>query len=311
MIYKQLLVSGSLAYDYIMSTEQSFRDVLLPEESGNLALSFLVARKEKHLGGTAGNVAYNLNLLLQDPLIVSSLGRDGGFYLEYLTDLGLRTDLIEITEIEDTAAAYILSDPVHSQIAFFHPGAMSYGLQGIDLRDFASSLMLIAPDDVNKMGEYARQCRLYGIDYIFDPGQNTIRFRSEDLMEAIEGTKMLITNRYEWELLKKILTCSEKDLLGRCETVIVTHGETGSEIHRRGRELCRVPSFKVEEVIETTGAGDAYRAGIMAGLQEGWELERGARVGSLLAAYAIGKAGTQNHNPSPEELEKRLGEKIF
>lgn len=311
MIYKQLLVSGSLAYDYIMSTEQNFREAVLPAESGNLALSFLVTRKEKHLGGTAGNVAYNLNLLLQDPLIVSSLGRDGGSYLEHLTDLGLRTDLIETTETEDTAAAYILSDPAHSQIAFFHPGAMSYGLQSVDLRDFASSLMLIAPDDVAKMVGYARQCRLYGIDYIFDPGQNLIRFRPEELREAIEGAKMLIANRYEWDLLKKVLSCEENDLLEYCATVIVTRGEAGSEIRRRGGDLSLVPSFKLAEVIETTGAGDAYRAGIMAGLQEGWQLERAARVGSLLAAYAIGKAGTQNHNPSPEELEKCLGEKIF
>lgn len=310
-MYNNILVSGSLAYDYIMTTDQSFGDAILPQRMSNLSVSFLASNREKYFGGTAGNIAYNLHLLLQKPLVLSSLGQDNHDYLRHFADLGLLTDLIKIDEKCETAAAYILSDPNHCQIAFFYPGAMNYGEKLIDLSGFKGSLMLVAPDNVAKMNIYMSQCREFGIEYIFDPGQNVGAFRQDELRNAISGAKLTISNDYEFELMKKKMDMSAAEVFNLCETFIVTMGENGSEIFVKDREVLRVEAFNVMQVVDTTGAGDAFRAGILAGFKQNWSLEFSARVGSLLAKIVIEKSGTQNHYISPDDIEEKLGKKVF
>lgn len=310
-MYKNILVSGSLAYDYIMFTDQYFNETILPEHINKLSVSFLASEKQKHLGGTAGNIAYNLNILLQDPLVFSSLGKDRQDYMKHFNSMGFRTDYIEIDEDNDTAAAYILSDPKHSQIAFFHPGAMNYGVDLIDLSDFGDAVMLIAPDNVEKMMKYVHECIEHKIDYVFDPGQNIARFSKDDLRYAISKSKITIANGYEFELIKKVTELKQEEILKLPDNMIVTGSEKGSEIFDREGGRTHVPAFVSDSVIETTGAGDAYRAGILAGLHEEWSLEMSAKIGSYLALKAIEQQGTQNHTVSLAEIEKLVGKNIF
>lgn len=304
-MYTHIFISGSLAFDNIMTTEQNF------DESLGLNAAFTVAQRRVYFGGTAGNIAYNLNLVEQDGRIYSSVGQDGDEYLKRISEWGFSTTHIYYDEETDTAVADILSDPHHNQITFFYPGAMASGIDAINLDQFTSAIFLIAPDDKNKMIRYADECTKHGLDYIFDPGQAMGLFSQSELRQCISNALLVITNEHESQLLQEKMGMDIEALLELCPRIITTLGDKGSVIYQHNKNEIAVPVYSPRQSVNSTGCGDAYRAGILTGLKEGWDLEKTARLASLMGAYCMEAAGTQNHEFTIDELEERLGEKLY
>jgi adenosine kinase len=303
-----IYISGSMAYDRIMDFPGSFADYILPDKIHVLNVCFNVTSLKEKFGGTAGNIAYSLRLLGEQPVIIATIGKDHGPYFSWLEQNGLSVDGIEIIPDEFTAGAYITTDKSDNQITGFNPGAMKmptrYDLGSADPKN---SIVLIAPGNLQDMTGYAAACREKGIPYICDPGQSLTLWTGEQLREWISGSMMLITNDYELEVIMKVTGLQKSELLGLTGTIITTLGEHGSLITGNGKDL-QVPTAKVPEVLDPTGAGDAYRSGLLKGLALGRDLETAARMGAVAATYAIEKYGTQEHQYTYEDFAGRYRE---
>ncbi len=303
-----IYISGSMAYDRIMDFPGSFADYILPDKIHVLNVCFNVTSLQEKFGGTAGNIAYSLRLLGEQPVIIATIGKDHGPYFSWLEQNGLSVEGIEIIPEEFTAGAYITTDKADNQITGFNPGAMKmstrYDLGNADPRD---SVVLIAPGNLQDMTGYAAACREKGIPYICDPGQSLTLWTGEQLKEWISGSMMLITNDYELEVIMKVTGLQKAEILGLTGMIITTLGEHGSLIAGNGKDL-QVPPAKVSEVLDPTGAGDAYRSGLLKGLALGKSIETAARMGAVAATYAIEKYGTQEHRYSYEDFAERYRE---
>ncbi len=291
----KIFISGSLAYDRIMDFPGYFKDYILPDKIHVLNVCFNVNGLQEKFGGTAGNIAYSLALLDEQPVIMATIGRDYATYFAWLQKNAISTASIEIVQEEFTAGAYITTDKSDNQITGFNPGAMkkatSYDLSSADPRN---SVVLIAPGNLQDMTGYASRCRDLGIPYICDPGQSLTLWTGELMREWIRGSMMLITNDYELEVIKKMTGMKKDDILGLTKMIITTLGEKGSLISVDGQDI-PVPSAKVLEVLDPTGAGDAFRAGLLKGLAGRKNIDQAARMGAVAAAYAVEKYGTQEH----------------
>jgi adenosine kinase len=300
-----IYISGSMAYDRIMDFPGSFADYILPEKIHVLNVCFNVTSLTEKFGGTAGNIAYSLGLLGERPIIIAAIGKDHGPYFSWLRQNGLSVDGIEIVPEEFTAGAYITTDKADNQITGFNPGAMKkatrFDLGNADPKD---SIVLIAPGNLDDMLGYAAACREKGIRFICDPGQSLTLWTGEQLRDWIDGAMMLITNDYELEVIMKLTGLKKPDILGLTGLIITTLGEHGSLLSEKGHDL-QVPSAKVKEVLDPTGAGDAYRSGLLKGLALGRDLETAARMGAVAATYAIENYGTQEHNYTYEDFTER------
>ena len=300
-----IYISGSMAYDRIMDFPGSFADYILPEKIHVLNVCFNVTSLTEKFGGTAGNIAYSLGLLREQPVIIATIGKDHGQYFSWLQQNNLSVKGIEIVPEEFTAGAYITTDKADNQITGFNPGAMkratSFDLGKADPKD---SIVLIAPGNLEDMIGYAATCRKMGIRYICDPGQSLTLWTGEQLRDWIKGAMMLITNDYELEVIMKVTGLQKKELLGLTDMIITTLGEHGSLISGNGKDL-QVPAAKVAEVLDPTGAGDAYRSGLLKGLAMGKDIETAARMGAVAATYAIEKYGTQEHHFTYEDFAAR------
>ena len=291
----QIFVSGSLAYDRIMDFPGRFVDHILPEKIHILNVCFMVNGLTERFGGTAGNIAYNLALLGEKPVILATAGKDFGPYREWLTSLGL--PLMGIKEIpqEFTAGAYITTDLSDNQITGFNPGAMKhpseYKLDGVDP---AAALAIVAPGSLEDMLAYTRAYKARGVPYIFDPGQSIPAWGGAELKEMAAGALALIVNDYELEMFRQKTGLNETDLLKLTPTLLTTRGETGSYLlTATGRE--DFPAVRVGQVLDPTGAGDAYRAGLLKGLALGLSWPTAARLGAVLASFCVEQQGTQEH----------------
>ena len=256
-------------------------------------------------GGTAGNVAYSLSLLNEKPVILATIGKDYANYFEWLKKSGISVEGIKIIENEFTAGAYITTDRADNQITGFNPGAMKYP-SGYNFKSSNPdhSIALIAPGNLQDMAEYAKECKNKGIDYICDPGQSLTAWKKEPLKEWIEGSTMLISNDYELEMVMKMTGMNKKELLSLTKTIITTLGEKGSLISTNESDIT-IPPARVNAVVDPTGAGDAFRAGLLKGIAMGKDLEAGAKMGAVAAVYAIEKYGTQEHNFSYDDFSQR------
>ncbi len=290
----RIAVTGSLAYDYISVYDQPFQSLLVPEKLHELSVCFVVSSKERHFGGTAGNIAYNLALLNEPSTILAGAGHDFADYRKHLEKLGVDLSSIRVSPDLPLASATIISDPHGHQISEFYPGAMGKGLkpsinalQGVDV-------VLIAPDDPTWMMEYVDLCKQFGRRYFFDPGQALGRFTPEQLLHAIEGAEGVFVNDYELELLKRSTGYSEEQLFPLCRIFVVTYGEKGSKIFSE-KKVIEIPIATPKQVLEPTGCGDAYRAGFLKGYLDGRELLLCGEMGALLATYVVEQKGTQNH----------------
>lgn len=302
----QLYVSGSVALDRIMNFPGKFSDHILPDKIHILNVCFLVDGLSEFYGGTAGNIAYNLALLGEKPLILGCAGRDFAPYAERLRGLGLPLDGIRTVESQFTAGAYITTDQADNQITGFNPGAMREpcGYRFPETHD-GSVMGIVSPGNVQDMVELPAYFKKAGIPYIFDPGQQITALTGEQMAQAIEGSFALCTNDYELELVIKATGLSRAELLKRTGALVTTLGEEGSLIAEGARET-RVPVVKVDKALDPTGAGDAYRAGLLKGLCLGEPLAKAAELGSVCAAFCVASKGTQEHRFSMEDFNASL-----
>ncbi len=305
-----IVVSGSMAYDRIMDFPGYFADHILPEKIRMLNVSFTVNGLVEKFGGTAGNIAYALSLLGEKPLVVATMGQDYQRYFAWLEKNHIATGQIKIIPQEFTAGAYITTDKADNQITGFNPGAMKYATAfDIASIDPKNSLAIMAPGNLNDMAGYSDACRRRGVPYIFDPGQSLPAWKAEDLLKSIKGSRILITNDYELEMILQKTGTRREDLLDLTGTVITTLGENGSRVSAREGDTL-IPAVKAAKVVDPTGCGDAYRGGLIYGLTHGKTLKEAALMGSVAASFCIEVYGTQDYRFTPEEFRERLGKYI-
>jgi len=301
-----IIVSGSIAYDRIMDFPGKFSDHILPEKIHVLNVSFTVNDMVEKLGGTAGNIAYALSLLDEKPIILAAMGRDHQRYFEWLAKNDISRDNIRIVDEEFTASAYITTDRSDNQITGFHLGAMKYPSSfNFDELNPEASLAIIAAGNLEDMANYSLACKSRGISYIFDPGQSLPMWQQPDLIRCIEGSRILISNDYELELIMNNTGLDKAALLDKTGTIITTLGENGSQIITPTGELT-IPAVKPDKVVDPTGAGDAYRAGLIKGLVQNTGVIKGALMGSVCASFAVECYGTQEYRFSREDFTARL-----
>jgi adenosine kinase len=302
----KIILSGSLAYDRIMDFPGKFSDHILPDKIHVLNVAFQVDGLILKFGGTAGNIAYALTLLGEHPMISATIGHDYRQYFAWLAKNGISTEGIKIISDDFTASAYITTDRLNNQITGFHPGAMKYS-SALDFNSLDSSetLVVVSPGNLEDMINYPRQCKARGIDFIFDPGQSLPMLGAADLLQTIQGCRMLICNDYEMDLILKKTGLIRESLLNLTGTVIVTRGEMGSQVFTREGEI-KIPAIKPSKVLDPTGAGDSYRGGLIAGLVRGLSLEQSAHMGSVCASFCLECYGTQDYRFSVQEFKQRL-----
>jgi adenosine kinase len=303
---KNVVVSGSLAYDRIMDFPGHFADHILPDKIHSINVCFQVNSMQEKFGGTAGNIAYALNLMGEKPVISAAIGHDYQRYFDWLAKNGLSIENIKIIENEFTAGAYITTDKADNQITGFNPGAMKYS-SALDFDQFESdrTMLIISPGNLDDMINYSRVCKERDIDYVFDPGQSLPVLDAKDLIEAIDGCRILICNDYEMELFMSKTNLDEGDLLERAGAIVVTMGELGSRVYTPDGEI-RIPVAKPKQVVDPTGAGDAYRGGLISGLVCGKDIEECARMGSACASFAVECYGTQCYSFTAKEFKERM-----
>jgi adenosine kinase len=302
---EKIFISGSMAYDRIMDFPGRFSDHILPDKIHILNVCFNVNGLTEKFGGTAGNIAYSLSLLQEQPFILATIGKDYQNYFEWLGKNNIPVDGIRIIPEEFTAGAYITTDMADNQITGFNPGAMKYP-SGYGFEDAASAnaFTLIAPGNLDDMISYARICRGKGIPYICDPGQSLSKWDGKTLSQWLQGSTALISNDYELELIMKMTGMKREGLLQLTEKIITTLGENGSHIYFSGSDI-HIPAAKASDVVDPTGAGDAYRAGLLKGMTSGRDIETSARMGAVAAVYAVEHYGTQEHAYTYEEFVER------
>lgn len=306
-----IYVSGSLAYDRIMTFPGNFKDHILMDKLHMLNVSFMVTSMEERRGGCAGNIAFSLALLGEKPVIVSSAGKDFKPYAARLSALGLPLQGITIQEELFTALCYITTDMHGNQITGFYPGAMEKPSQfTFPKLDPEKDIAIISPGNVEDMRRLPAFFREHGVPYIFDPGQQLPVLGAQDLRQAIEGALALITNDYELNMICKATGLSENDLLGRALWLVTTMGAEGARVRGADGTDLMIPAFAVANVCDPTGAGDAQRAGLLKGLAAGLDMTEAAKLGSITASYAIECLGTQEHGYSKDEFRGRY-EKLF
>jgi adenosine kinase len=299
------LICGSLAFDTIMSFGGRFSEALLADQLHKINVAFLVPGIRREFGGCAGNIAYNLKLLNGDPLIMATIGQDSAPYIDRLDKLGISRRCIKLIDSSYTAQAFITTDIDSNQITAFHPGAMAMSHQ-IKIADAGKvSIAIIAPDGRDGMIEHARDCAAANIPFIFDPGQGLPMFNGEELTHFIELATYVAVNDYEAELLTERTGLSLQQIAERVSALIVTRGEQGAEIFTSDGRL-DVPVVKVADIVDPTGCGDAFRAGMLFGLTRGMDWMTIGRLSSLMGAIKIASQGGQNHAPSIAQIEDRF-----
>jgi adenosine kinase len=300
-----IIVSGSLAYDRIMDFPGYFVDHILPEKIHVLNVAFTVNGIKEKFGGTAGNIAYSLSLMGNKPEISATIGSDYHRYLDWLKSNGLSIHGIKIINEEFTAGAYITTDRSDNQITGFNPGAMKLSsCLNFEELDAKETFMIISPGNLEDMVNYPQLCKAKGIGYIFDPGQSIPMLSAEDLQRSIEGSRMMISNDYELELIMKKTGLAQRGLLERTGAIIVTLGEQGSRVMTTNGETT-IPVVKAKKVEDPTGAGDSYRGGLISGMVRGMDIKTAAMSGSVCASFAVECYGTQEYRFSKEEFDER------
>ncbi len=301
------LICGSLAFDTIMVFPDQFQKLILPDQIHILNVSFMVPDMRREFGGTAGNIAYNLSLLGEDACIMATVGHDFGAYAARLDELGISSRHVLALEDQFTAQAFITTDVNDNQITAFHPGAMSHSHRNRVDDAVGVTLGIVSPDGKQGMVEHAHDFAARGIRHVFDPGQGLPMFSGPELLEIIAGAAVLAVNDYEARVVQQKTGKSMAELARALDAVVVTRGAEGSTVLAGGREL-DVPAVKVDEVVDPTGCGDAYRAGLLYGMARGWSWEKAARLASLMGSLKIAHRGGQNHRPSREVIARRFRE---
>lgn len=303
----RILVVGSLAYDHVMQYDGYFRNAMMP---GHYNLVVTAANRAVFYGGCAGNIAYSLKLLNENPLIMTVAGSDFGEYKEWLTKKGIDSSAVYESDRHLTASAFIVTDKDENQIVIFDPGAMNAGypnqeLKNIDYKKIAWAI--IAPDEPDRMYAVAKDCKSLGIPFIFDPAQQLPMIEETKLKEIISMADILIVNKYEAELITNKIGVNKDKLASMVNVFIETRGAEGSSINAKG-EVHLVRAIQPAQMLDPTGCGDAFRAGVLTGLRNNMDIVKSAQIGSLMATYSIENFGTQSHEFTIEDFKQRYRE---
>ncbi len=303
-----IMITGSIAYDYLMRFPGRFSEHLLKDQLHQVSLSFLVDDMTKHWGGVAANIAVNMALMGLRPRLMGTVGRDFGDYRTWLEQVGVDTSSVRQIEDVFTASFFANTDLDNNQIASFYSGAMGYA-KDYSLAEASSNqwpdLVVISPNDPKAMTNLVKECREHGIRFVYDPSQQVARLSGEELKADMQGAYVMVVNAYEAEVICQKTGQTLDDLRNAIEILVITQGERGSHIYLNG-ELITVPPFPPEEIKDPTGVGDAYRAGLLRGIIAGWPLELAGQVGALCATYALEQVGTQNHSYTLDEFIARF-----
>jgi adenosine kinase len=297
----RILICGSIAYDNIMVFPGHFRDHILPEQIHILNVSFLVPELRREFGGCAGNIAYNLKLLGSDHLVMGTVGDDSLLYFERLEQLGIKLDCVRQIPETLTAQAFITTDLDDNQITAFHPGAMNHSHENKITSDLGASLAIVAPDGRDGMLQHARELADLDIPFMFDPGQGLPMFSGKELLGFVERASYVAVNDYEGRMLEERTGRKLEQLAPKLKALILTRGAEGSIIYADGQRI-DIPCAKAEAVVDPTGCGDAYRAGLLHGIASGFDWQKTGRLASLLGAIKVASRGGQNHSVSKDEI---------
>ena len=310
----RILVCGSIAYDNIMVFQGRFKDHILADQIHILNVAFLVPELRREFGGCAGNIGYGLKLLGGEPILMATVGEDAGPYLERLGALGLARDHVRVVPGTLTAQAFITTDLDDNQITAFHPGAMNRSADNRIDGSLAARLAIVAPDGREGMVAHVNELASARIPFMFDPGQQLPAFSGPDLLAMIDAAKYVAVNDYEARVLADKTGRTLEELARMVDALIVTKGASGSTIYAGGQPH-EIPSVKPTEVVDPTGCGDAYRAGLLYGIAAGYDWPSTGRLASLMGAIKIAHRGGQNHRPSRAEIaalyRKSFGAEIF
>jgi len=299
-----IIVTGSIAYDYLMSFPGSFTEHLLPEHLQRVSLSFLVDTMDKRRGGCAPNIAYTLALLGERPRLMGTVGQDFDDYRRWLDEKGIDTSLVKQIDGKFTASFFCNTDNSGNQIASFYTGAMAHAGE-LSFRDAGEcDLAIISPNDPAAMVRYAQECRDLAIPYIYDPSQQVARMGGDDLTQGVVGAHIVICNDYEFEIIREKTGMDAAAMLRHAEAVIITRGEKGASIVLRDRAI-EISAVAPDDIVDPTGVGDAFRGGLLKGLAVGAGYEVCGQLGSVAATYALEHMGGSSHAYTWPEFKAR------
>ena len=303
----KIVVTGSIAFDYLMSFPGKFTEHFLTEHMQRVSLSFLVDTMDKRRGGCAPNIAYTLALLGERPFLMGTAGQDFGEYRAWLEAANIDTSLVKQVPDKFTASFFCSTDTENNQIASFYTGAMAHAAE-LSFRTIKDvGLAIVSPNDPAAMIQYAEECRTLRIPYIFDPGQQCARMSGDELKDGVIGARVVICNDYEFELLRQKTGLAEAEVLRESEALIVTRGENGCSIYTVADRV-DVPAVPPHRIVDPTGVGDAFRGGLMKGIASGADYRTSAQIGSVAATYALEHLGGSSHAYTYEEFRRRYQE---
>jgi len=301
-----IICTGSIAYDYLMTFPGYFKDHFIEGHLDKISLSFLVDSMIRQKGGIAPNIAYTLALLGERPMVMGTVGEDFEDYRTWLESKNIDTTFVKVIPGEYTASFFANTDLSNSQIASFYTGAMAHASR-LSLKDTICKnpdLVVISPNDPKAMDLLAIECQELKIPYLFDPSQQVVRNKPEELRRGVEGARFLFVNEYEYELLRKHTQLSESDILNRVEFLVVTLGEQGACVYADGHKYC-IPTVKPGKILDPTGVGDAFRGGFLKGYRMKFDWQTCGQMGAMAATYCLEHRGTQNHSFTVAEFVAR------
>ena len=300
----KIIVTGSIAFDYLMSFPGKFTEHFLPEHMNRVSLSFLVDSMDKRRGGCAPNIAYTLALLGERPSLMATAGQDFDDYRRWLEAAGIDTSLVRVVDGKFTASFFCSTDAVSNQIASFYTGAMANAGE-LSFRTVTDcGLAIVSPNDPGAMLQYAEECRALRVPYIWDPGQQCARMSGDELRDGLSGATLVICNDYEFELIRQKTGLDEAAVLQQAGALVITRGEHGCTIYDRSGKV-DVPAVAPHRIVDPTGVGDAFRGGFMKGMAHSADYETCARLGAVAATYALEHLGGQSHAYTWAEFRDR------
>lgn len=304
-----ILITGSVAYDYLMSFPGEFKDHILADQLENISLSFLVESLVRRRGGIAANIAYNLALLGGRARVLAAIGEDFREDREWLKKNGVDTSCMKVIPDSFTASFFATTDQNNSQMASFYPGAMAHAgeLRLGSLDGNHPDVVMISPNDPGAMDAYIDECKHLGIPYIYDPSQQVVRVDPDTLRTGIESAQALFGNEYEFHLIADKTGLGDKELAYTVDYYVKTLGEKGAIIFAEGKEH-HIPAVLSDHIADPTGGGDAFRGGFLSGMNRGFDWETCGKLGALAATYCLESEGSQEHSYSLAQFEERYAE---